>query len=78
MYLVHYLMSRRINKYLVVIFELSFKSTGPLVESWLFCIQHLSVIGKVLWCMFEALNEAQFFIGSLRVKFIMACQEVLK
>ena len=60
--------------------ELSSNSTWLLVGGWLFYIQCLPLWGtfgaclEVVW-RFE---QRTFYIGSWRVKLILACQEVLK
>jgi hypothetical protein len=62
--------------------ELSFNSTWLLVGSWLFCLQNLPCLVS-FWCMRGGyvvwrFEHRTFYIGSWRVKLVLACQEVLK
>ena len=58
----------------------SCNSTRLLVGSWLFCIQHLPYLVSCGACLEVVwrFERRTFYIGSLRVKLVLACQEVLK
>ena len=60
--------------------DLSSNSTWLFLRSWLFCIHQHLLCSVSFWCMLGGIVKIwtrTFYIGSLRVKLIMACQEVL-
>ena len=77
--------NRRKYKYHAIIImlamtELSFIHKGFFIQSELFCIQHLPCLKsfagslEVVW-RFE---QRIFYMGLLRIRLILACQEVLE
>ena len=65
---------------LMYVLEFPVTQRDFLVGSWLCCIQHLPCLVSCGACLEVVwrFERRTFYIGSLRVKLVLACQEVLK